>query len=87
VREALYLARIRIQQSLVSFGSTVDRLSSVSLADLFARKDLADFLLEALLDFLAIVFEHFMCNILSYLNIKNLPIIKSLLKTESSPLR
>ncbi len=87
MREALYLARIRIQQSLVSFGSTVDRLSSVSLADLFARKDLADFVLEALLDFLAICFEHSMCNILSYLNISNLTIFKRLLKTQSSPLK
>jgi hypothetical protein len=34
------------------------RLSSVKLADYFARKDLADFLLEALLDFLAYGFAH-----------------------------
>ncbi len=51
------------------------RLSSVSLADFFARKDLADFLLEALLDFLAIDLAHSVFNILSYLNIKNLPIL------------
>jgi hypothetical protein len=44
---------------------TAARLSSVNLADFFARKDLADFLLEALLDFLANGFAHSVCYILS----------------------
>jgi hypothetical protein len=52
---------------------TAARLSSVSLADFFAKKDLADFLLEGLLDFPANGFAHSVCNILSYLNITNLP--------------
>ncbi len=52
---------------------TAARLSSVSLAAFFVRQDLADCLLEALLDFLANGFAHSMCNILSYLNITNLP--------------
>ncbi len=54
-------------------GPTASRLSSVNLADFLARKDLADFLLEALLDFLADGFAHSVCNISSYLNITNLP--------------
>jgi hypothetical protein len=45
---------------------------SGSLADFLTRKDLADFLLEALLDFLAVSFAYAVCNILSYLNIKKL---------------
>jgi hypothetical protein len=49
------------------------RQSYVSLADFFAIKDLADFLLEALLDFFANDFAHSVCHILSYLNITNLP--------------
>ncbi len=51
---------------------TAARLSSLSLADFFARKDLADFLLEALLDFFANGFAHSVCNNLAYLNITNL---------------
>jgi hypothetical protein len=44
------------------------------LADFLARKDfLADFLLEALLDFLAVGFAFSVCNIFSYPNITNLP--------------
>jgi hypothetical protein len=54
--------------------ATVSRLSLVYLADFLARKDLADFLHEGLLDFLAYGFAHFVNNILSYLNITNLPI-------------
>ena len=46
---------------------TAARLSSGSLADFLARKDLADFLLEALLEFLANSFTHSVCNIFSYL--------------------
>ncbi len=49
---------------------TAARLSSGSLADFLTRKDLADFLLEALLDFLAVRFAYAVYNILSYLNIK-----------------
>jgi hypothetical protein len=40
------------------------------LADFLARKDLADFLHEVLLDFLAYGFAHSVTNILSFLNIK-----------------
>ncbi len=49
------------------FFHTTSCASSANLADFFARKDLADFLLEALLDFLANGFAHSVCNILSYL--------------------
>ncbi len=79
-KSPLPIARMRIQRSLVSFGFwtrtrlTAARLSSVSLADFVARKDLADFLLEALLDFLAVGFAYSVCNILPYLYITNLPI-------------
>ncbi len=52
---------------LLFVGPTASRLSSVDLADFLARKDLADFLLEALLDFLAYGFAHSVCNIFSYL--------------------
>ncbi len=48
-------------------NTTDARLSSVSLADFFAREDLADFILEVLLDFLGVGFTHSVCNILSYL--------------------
>jgi hypothetical protein len=51
---------------------TATRLSFASLAGFFARRDLADFLLDVLLDFLANGFAHSVCNILSYLNITNL---------------
>jgi hypothetical protein len=44
---------------------TAARLSSGSLADFLGRKDLADFLLEALLDFLAVGFAYSVYNILS----------------------
>jgi hypothetical protein len=57
---------------------TAARLSSVSLADFFARQDFADFLIEALLDFLAVGFVHSVCNILSYLNVTNLPNISDI---------
>ncbi len=43
------------------------------MADFFARKDLADFFLEALLDFFAVGFAYSVSNILSYLNITHLP--------------
>jgi hypothetical protein len=46
----------------------------VDLADFLASKDLADFLHEVLLDFLAYVFAHSVNNILSYFTITNLPI-------------
>jgi hypothetical protein len=42
---------------------TAARLSSGSLADFLTRKDLADFLLEALLDFLAVGFAYDVHNI------------------------
>ncbi len=71
MRKALYLDRMRIQPR-----PTAARLSSGSLADFLARKYLADFLLEALLDFLAVGFAYTVCNILSYHNITNLPIAK-----------
>ncbi len=51
---------------------TAARLSYVNLADFFARKSLAGFLHEALLDFLATV-SRILC-VLSYLNITDLPI-------------
>jgi hypothetical protein len=54
-------------------GSSIKAESFVNLADFFARKGLADFLFEALLDFLANGFTHSVCNILSYFNITNLP--------------
>jgi hypothetical protein len=54
--------------------ATVSRLSLVYLADFLARKDLADFLHKVLLDFLAYGFAHSVNNILSYLNLTNLPI-------------
>jgi hypothetical protein len=50
---------------LVKPKPTAARLSSVSLADFFARKDLADFLLEALLDFLAVGSSFYRINKLS----------------------
>jgi hypothetical protein len=53
--------------------SAASRLSPVDLADFLARKDLADFLHEVLLDFLAYSFAHSVNNILSYLNRTNLP--------------
>ncbi len=59
----------------ISAGPTAARLSSGSLADFLARKDLADFLLEAFARFSRR--WGFACsvnNILSYLNITNLPI-------------
>ncbi len=46
------------------------------MADFLARKDLADFYMKFLLDFLAYGFAHSVNNILSYLNIRNLPILK-----------
>ncbi len=49
------------------------RRSSVNLADFLFRKDLADFLHEVLLDFLAYGFAHSVNNILSYLK-TNFPI-------------
>jgi hypothetical protein len=45
---------------------TASRLSSVNLADFLARKDLADFSHEVLLDFLVYGFVHSVNNILSY---------------------
>ncbi len=71
MKKAFYQDRMRIQPR-----PTAARLSSGSLADFLARKDLADFLLEALLDFLAVGFSYTVCNILSYHNITNLPIAK-----------
>jgi hypothetical protein len=53
---------------------TASRLNPVDLADFLARKDLADFLHEVLLDFLAYSFAHSVNNILSYLKKTNLPI-------------
>jgi hypothetical protein len=47
----LYMYIYSKRAELVKAKLTAARLSSVSLADFFARKDLADFLLEALLDF------------------------------------
>jgi hypothetical protein len=47
--------------------STAARLSSGSLAGFLARKELADFLFEALLDFLTVGFTYSVRNILSYL--------------------
>jgi hypothetical protein len=47
---------------------------TVSLANFWARKDLANFLLEAL-DFLVVGFAYSVNNMLSYLNITNLPIL------------
>ncbi len=46
------------------------------MADFLAIKVLADFLHDVLLDFLAYGFAHSVNNILSYLNITNLPILK-----------
>ena len=63
---------------------TAARLSSVSLADFVARKDLADFLLDTLLDFLAVGFAYSVGNILSCLNITNLPIIISKCSVQDS---
>jgi hypothetical protein len=57
------------------FFHTTSCASSANLADFFARKDLPDYLLEALPDFLSNGFAHSVCNILSYLNITNLPIL------------
>ncbi len=61
-------------QSIVPMGGeeckprpAAARLRSGSLADFLTRKDLADFLLEALLDFLAVGFASSVYNILSYL--------------------
>jgi hypothetical protein len=51
--------------------STAARLSSDSLADFLAKKELADFLFEALLDFLAVGFTYSVCNILLYFYITN----------------
>jgi hypothetical protein len=48
-------------------GKPASRLSSVNLADFLARRDLADFLHEVLLDFLEYSFAHSVNNILSYL--------------------
>ncbi len=49
---------------------TADRLSSGSLADFLARKDLADFFcFILLLDCLAVGFPYSVNNILSYLNL------------------
>jgi|LakMenEpi03Aug12_release.lakeMendotaPanAssembly.Ray.scaffolds.fasta_scaffold282158_1 hypothetical protein len=83
-------SRMEIQQSLVSFGfypcigTRLTDLSlllldwapahSGSLADLLAKKDLADFCLKLLQDFLAVGFAYSVNDILSYLNITNLPI-------------
>ena len=50
-------------QGLPSGKPTASRLSSVNLADFLARIDLADFLLEALLEFLANDFAYSLCNI------------------------
>ncbi len=47
----LYMYIYSKRAELVKPKPTAARLSSVSVADFFARKDLADFLLEALLDF------------------------------------
>jgi hypothetical protein len=47
--------------------TTAARMTSGSLADFLARKELADFLSEALLDFLAVGLTYSVCNILSYL--------------------
>jgi hypothetical protein len=44
---------IEDQQKTCRIFCVLARLSSVRFADFFARKDLGDFLLEALLDFLA----------------------------------
>ncbi len=60
MREALYLA--------ISTEVSVRRIS-------LPEKILQIFLLEALLDFLAKGFAQSACNILSYLNIANLPIV------------
>ena len=45
-------------QGLPSGKPTASRLSSVNLADFLARRDLADFLHEVLLDFLVYSFAH-----------------------------
>jgi hypothetical protein len=54
-------------------GPTAARLSSGSLADFLARKIWQIFFLNLLLDFLAVGFAYSVNNILSYLNITNLP--------------
>jgi hypothetical protein len=79
VSKALYLVENRIQQSLVFFGfstrkprPTASRLSPVYLADFLIWQI---FYYEVLLDFLASGFVHSVNNILSYLNVTNLPIM------------
>ncbi len=66
----------KAKSALTDTRPTASRLSPVDLAVFLARKDLADFVHEVLLDFLAYSFAHSVNNILSYLNKTNLPIIE-----------